>query len=265
MLTEMRSDLRHSRELAWRLAVRDIKAEYRRSFVGIAWALMGPLTTTLSFSLLRQQKILTVSTSEMGIPYPVYVMIGTLLWGLFTEAYGMSLSAASSAGSMLTKVRFPREAVLISGVLKLLFRFSIRLVMLAIFIVMYKVPLTWSMLLMPIPIALLIMMGMAVGLTLMPLTWLLDDLSRVASAMMSFAFFLTPVVYPPQQGGILGTLSNINPVTPLLVTGKELMTGHSLTYPGEFVVISIATAILFFFGLILFRIAMPILIERMSA
>jgi lipopolysaccharide transport system permease protein len=165
---------------------------------------------------------------------------------------------------MLTKVSFPREALLISGVLKLLFGFSVRVVMLAIFIAIYKVPLAWSMLLTPIPIALLIMMGMAVGLTVMPLSWLLDDLNRIVAALMSFAFFITPIVYPPQQGKILGTLSNINPVTPLLVTGKELMTGSSLTYPREFVAVSIGTTIVFFFGLVL-TISQPILNERMSA
>lgn len=201
----------------------------------------------------------------MGIAYPVYVMIGTLLWGLFTEAYNMTMSTTTSTGTLLTKVRFPREALLISGVLKQLFDFAIRVVMLGFFMVIYKVPLSWSMLLVPVPIILLIMMGMTVGLIVMPLTWLLDDLNRMISAAMSFAFFLTPVIYPPQQGGILGTLSNINPVTPVLVMSKELMTGSAPTYLTEFVVVSVGTCVLFLFGLILYRLAMPILIERMSA
>ena len=162
LLADLWNDVLQSRELAWRLTVRDIRAQYRRSFVGIAWALLGPLSTTLSFSLLQRQRIIAVSDTEMGIAYPVYVMIGTLLWGLFTEAYNMTLSTTKTTGALLTKVRFPREALLVSGVLKQLFGFAIRLILLAVFIVIYKVPLTWTMMLAPLPVALLIMMGMAV-------------------------------------------------------------------------------------------------------
>ena len=80
----MAHDLWASRELAWRLFVRNISAQYRQSLLGYLWAFLPPIFTTLIFVFLNSQKILNIG--ETGIPYPAYVMMGTLLWQGFVDA-----------------------------------------------------------------------------------------------------------------------------------------------------------------------------------
>src|SRR5688572_9621685 len=78
LLRDMFRDLSASRELAWRLFVRDTSARYRQSLLGYVWALLPPIFATITFVLLNQNGIL--QTSETPVPYPAYVLIGTLLW-----------------------------------------------------------------------------------------------------------------------------------------------------------------------------------------
>jgi lipopolysaccharide transport system permease protein len=89
----MWQDLKSSRELAWRLFVRDITAQYRQSIFGIFWAFVPPLITSLVFILLQSNNILNIG--ETDIPYPVYVLVGTILWQLFSESLNAPLKNSS--------------------------------------------------------------------------------------------------------------------------------------------------------------------------
>ena len=83
-LRGMAEDLKSSRELAWRLAVRDISAQYRQSLLGILWALIIPLANTAVWLFLRAAQV--VKVGDTGIPYPVNVFSGTILWSVFIDA-----------------------------------------------------------------------------------------------------------------------------------------------------------------------------------
>ena len=85
----MVADLRASRELAWRLLVRNISAQYRQTLLGYVWAFLPPIVTTLVWVFLNAQKIFDVG--ETGVPYPVYVLTGTILWQVFVDAMNSPL------------------------------------------------------------------------------------------------------------------------------------------------------------------------------
>ena len=137
LLREMFRDLLASRELAWRLFVRDISAKYRQSMLGYVWAFLPPVVATLTFSLLNRSGVL--ATGETGIPYPAYVMIGTLLWQVFADAINSPIKTVTASKAMLAKINLPREAILLSGVLEVLFNFLIRLVLLVILFICYGI------------------------------------------------------------------------------------------------------------------------------
>src|SRR5665213_561318 len=81
---DMFRDLLASRELAWRLFVRDTSAQYRQSILGYVWAFIPPLVASLPFVFLNSQGV--VSIKETSIPYPAYAMIGTIIWQVFVDA-----------------------------------------------------------------------------------------------------------------------------------------------------------------------------------
>ena len=113
LLKELGSDLWAGRELAWRLFVRDLKAQYSQTMLGYVWAFLPPLFASLTFVYLQTQGIIRIE--GLGIPYAAFAMIGTMLWQTFLESMVSPLSSISAAKPMLAKINFPRESILIAG------------------------------------------------------------------------------------------------------------------------------------------------------
>ena len=108
LFQQMWLDLLSSRELAWRLLVRDISAQYRQSFLGIIWAFIPPIIMAAGFTLASQAKVINIG--ETDLPYPAYVMFSTALWQTFVEAINGPVKAVTVAKPLLARVNFPREA-----------------------------------------------------------------------------------------------------------------------------------------------------------
>ncbi|NPV85844.1 MAG: ABC transporter permease [Anaerolineae bacterium] len=263
MLRQMFLDLKNARELAWRLAVRDISATYRQSLFGILWAFLGPVISALLFIFLNNQKILNVGKTD--IPYPVFVMFGTLLWGLFSESINAPMTAVTANMSILSKIYFPREAIILSAILKVLFNFGIKLIILVIFFIIFGLRFTPGILLSPFAILMLMLMGIALGLLITPIGILYKDVSTVLSAFMGLWFYLTPVIYPVPNTWPMSLMSTWNPVSPVLVAARDLATKGTLQDPMLFLIVSAATLVILLIAWIMYRLALPILIERMSA
>ena len=256
-------DLLASRELAWRLMARDISARYRRSVLGILWAFLPPIATAVVFIILNRAAVINIGTTD--IPYPAFVMFGTVLWQLFTASLNAPLKAVTGGKSMLAKVNFPREALILSAIGQVLFDLAIRLLILAVVFVVFRLTLTWGLLLAPFAILMLMLLGLMIGLMLTPIGVLYTDVTQALAIITSLWFFITPVVYPPSEHGILSVLMKFNPVGPLLVGARDLATLGTLSNVMPFVIVSGVTIFGLFAMWVLYRVSLPILIERMSA
>jgi lipopolysaccharide transport system permease protein len=263
LIRSMLHGLKDSRELAWRLFVRDISARYRQSMLGIFWAFLPPIITGLVFIILQSKKV--VNFGETDIPYPVYVMVGTTLWQVFTESLNAPLKSVIAAKPMLAKINFPREALIVSAFYDVLFNLLIKSIVLVGVFVYFKVSLTLGLLMAPVAILILILLGMAIGLLLTPLGTLYTDVTQGLTVVTSFWFFLTPVIYPPPQSFPYSLMTTLNPVSPILTGARDLLTKGIVTNMGPFLVVSLLTILGLFIAWMIYRIALPILIERMSA
>ncbi len=263
LLRSMLQDLKASRELAWRLFVRDISARYRQSIIGVFWAFLPPIITGLVFIILQSKKVVNLGATD--IPYPVYVLVGTTLWQVFTESLNAPLKSVIAAKPMLAKINFPREALIVSAFYDVLFNLLIKSIILVGILVYFKVPLTWGLLMAPMAILILILLGMSIGLLLTPLGTLYTDVTQGLIVVTSFWFFLTPVIYPPPQSYPYSLLATLNPVSPILMGARDLLTKGVFTNIGPFLVVSGLTILALFIAWMIYRIAFPIIIERMSA
>lgn len=263
MIRRMVTDLRLSGELAWRLTVRDISAQYRQAFLGLAWALIMPLINTVTWIFLNSAGI--VAVSETDLPYPVYVFTGTMLWQVFAEAFQAPNRQVNQAKVMLSKVNFPREAIILSGVGQTLFSTAIKTVLLIGALVFLGIRLDWSLLLLPLGLLSLILTGTALGLLLAPAGALYQDIGQGLAVVVQFWMYVTPVVFPMPEGGWVALVFNLNPLTPLILNARAWLTGSAVTaLPGFLLVNGVMVGVLFL-GWILYRISMPILVERMNA
>jgi lipopolysaccharide transport system permease protein len=260
LLREMVHDLCASRELAWRLFLRDVRARYRQSILGYVWAFVPPIVAAFTFLLLNRSGVLT--TAETTIPYPVYLIVGTLLWQLFADAVASPIKTVNASKAMLSKISLPREAILLSGVLDVLFNFAIRLLLIVLVFAYYRItpPVTT-------PLAILgilgiLLLGLMIGIMVTPVGLLYNDLGQALPTLLSVWMLFTPVVYMPPTQGPLAFLTRLNPVTPLIRTTRDLLTTGLVAQPWAAVWVSSAALLLLFLGWILYRLAMPYLVER---
>ena len=263
MITAMWHDLAASRELAWRLTVRDISSKYRESVLGLLWAFIPPILAGIVFIFLQSRKI--VDFGDVGMPYPVFAFIGTALWQLFVESINAPLRVVNASKPMLAKINFPREALIISAFYQSLFAFFIKGILLVAIIVYFRVDISFMSILFVVPAILLIWLGLVIGLLLTPLGMLYSDVSSSVMIFTQFLFFVTPVVYAVPTTYPFSLLAVLNPVSPFLNAARDLLVLGTVDNLTVLVIATIFLVVFLFVGWFIYRLAMPILIERISA
>ncbi len=254
------SDLKRSLELAIRIFSRDLRAQYRETLLGLIWLWVPALSVSGSFLLAQQANLISVDAT--GIPYPAYVLISTILWQLFAETLAAPVRAIESAKPLLAKVRFPAESMILAKLMEVLLGFAVKLPLIIGVMIYFKIQPTWEILAAPVGLFALLALGLFVGMALVPVGGLYQDVGRSIPIAMTFLMFLTPVVFSPDIGGTLGAIVRVNPVTYPLVTTRALITGMPVTDWAPFgLVLGLSL-----FGLLaswlVVRISIPILVER---
>lgn len=239
-----------------------IGAKYRKSFLGYFWMVAPALLITAGVTLANRAGI--INPGSTTLPYPLFVLIGTLIWQIFAEAVEVPHQAFEGARSYLTRVYFPREAIIIAQLLESLItplvRFALVLVVLVIFKGIDLRTIAWvgacfggAMLL-----------GLGVGLLLVPFTILFTDLHKILKLILSYGLFLTPAMYQPgPNGGIFTTLVRLNPVWPLMDSARDAAAGLPLAHPQALGLVLGGGLLASVAGFMIVRATAPIVIERM--
>lgn len=263
LIKDMWRSLKASRGLAWRLMIRDISALYRQTALGYFWAVFPPLVTSLVLILMKSSAV--IKTGDLGVPYPLYVMMGTVFFQLFVDALNAPLKVATESKAILTKISLPGEALILSGMGQVLFSFGVKMVMLTATFAYFKTGVPWTALLLPIPLTGLLFMGTMIGVLLIPIGLLYKDIQSALLVATSGLVFLTPVAYPPTTQGILGKIMSLNPITPLIMGAKDLVTTGIPQNLNPFILVFSWTLVLLFIGWMIYKLALPIIIERIGA
>ncbi len=263
LFKNMWRDLLASRELAWRLMVRDISAQYRQSFLGFLWAVIPAVVLAATFTFAKNGGVVNIGDTD--IPYPAYVMFSMTLWQTFVESLQSPIQAVAAAKAMVAKISFPREALILAKLGEVFFNFGIKLILIIALFIWFQIPVTWSVILAPVALIHLIVLGTSIGVLLAPASALYQDFSKGITLATSFWLFLTPVVYPVPTDGVFGSIVKLNPVTPLLVTTRELATTGVISNPQGFWIVSLIAIVGMLVAWVVYRLAMPYVVERISS
>ncbi len=262
LFSDMWSDTWNGRELAWRLFLRNIRGLYRQTLLGLFWAFLPPVANTAIWIFLRQQGVFNIG--DMEVNETLYILTGMILWQAFGDAIQMPLKVLNQHKSMLSKLRFSREALLLVGLGEIVFDLLIRAVLLALAMAWFGVAPSLAVLGAVVAIVMMIALGATLGILLMPIGSLYQDVGRLLSMVVPFWMILTPIIYPSPTA-FPGTLLNwLNPASPFLILSRDLLLmGQSNMWFPAFIwgLITIPLAL---FGLIMFRISIPVLVERMN-
>jgi lipopolysaccharide transport system permease protein len=263
----MWADIRASRELAIALAMRDIKVMYRQSILGYVWAFLPVLGTTGVFLFLRSGG--AFQTLDTGIAYPVYLLIGTVLWQVFADAVNGPLKVVTSSRAMIVKINFPREALILAGMLITCFNFLIRLLVLVPALMFFawkgSYVFTWeSLYLFPVGVCSIILLGYSIGVLLTPIGMLYKDVGMGVQMVLMFWMFMTPVILTIPESGLLADVMRLNPVSSVLDTSRAWLVGAQPAYFMEALIVFGVSIIFLVIGWILYRVALPHVIARLG-
>lgn len=262
-LRDILRDIAAGHDLGRRLFIRDFKALYRQSFLGIFWAFFPAVMTSFTWIILNQSNIIEVK--DVSISYPLFVIVGTILWQVFVDSVSEPLKAVNANKSALIKLNFPREAIIVSAFYSTIVNFLIKLVILVAALFFLDFNLSSSVALFPIGVISTLLVGFAIGILLLPISFLYTDIGKMLPFILQFLMYLTPVIYPEPKFGFFKHLLALNPMSSIITCTRNWLVGTPVENYTIFVFVSLSAVVLIVLGLVVFKKVIPIVIERIGA
>jgi lipopolysaccharide transport system permease protein len=244
-----------SRRLIWLLILRDISVRYRQSIFGYGWAIIPQIATVATFAFLHASRVLPIGDTR--IAYVAYALWGISVWQLFAGCLSNCTTSLVSSGSLVTRVNFPREALVIAAVGQPVFDFFIRFVPVIAVFVWYGVAPSWGVLFMPLVLLPVILLALGLGFVLSIANLIIRDVVNALGMALTIGMFLTPVLYPAPVRWPFFLINFLNPLSPLLTTSQDLIAGGYVTRPEMFVAAYIFSLAVALGGWRAFRITIP--------
>lgn len=239
------------RELLFYLIWRDVAARYKQTILGGAWAILQPTITLVIFTLLARMVRIPM---PMGLPAPVCIFAGLIPWTIFSQ--GMPAAANSMVGSlnMVTKVYFPRLFLPITAAAIFLVDGLLATLVYGGLLLFYQVPPAWTVVFLPLFMALTMVAALSMGILLAALTLFYRDFKHVIPFLVQIMMYVTPIFYTiePTVPQRFRWLLSLNPMFGITDAFRSAMLGIPMQW--DCFLISSGVAIgLFVFSLLYFR------------
>jgi lipopolysaccharide transport system permease protein len=246
-------DLWHYRELFAILAWRDVAVRYKQTVIGVAWAVVRPLTTMVVFTIVFGN--LAGLPSDGAAPYPVLVFAGMLPWFLFASVLSEASNSLVGNANLIGKVYFPRLVIPAASAVVALVDLAVNLVILIGIMVWYGVVPGWQIVLLPAFVALAVFASLGPAMLLTALNVKYRDFRYVIPFIVQFGLYVSPVGFSsavvPEQWRFWYSL---NPVVGVIDGFRWcLLGGESRLYLPCFLMSLGVVALFLWLGLAYFR------------
>jgi ABC-type polysaccharide/polyol phosphate export permease len=207
------------RTLIANLAQRDLKARYKKSFLGWLWSLINPATTlaiyTVVFGLILGAQAPIAGTGRLE-SFALYLFCGLVAWNFFSGTINICIASFQSAGGLLTRTYFPPECPMVAGLVTVAIQAVLELLILFGFMIVLG-NVSWTFV-MVVPIFMLLAcLSFGVGLVLGLGNIRYRDVSYLVGIGLQVLFYLTPIVYTVElatsKSAVLGRILQANPLT----------------------------------------------------
>lgn len=249
--------LRQLPELLGILTVAQLKARYRRSFLGFLWSLIMPLFQIVVIGFVFQGLL------QHRIPNYTLVFLTALLpWIFFSDAVLTSCPVYLKFRDVVKKIYFPRWALPLSVVFAAAVHFGLSMVILfAIFVV---VPVRFTAAFWPLIPLTLMLTTMLAGLSLLfsVLHTYYQDVEYALTAIVRMLLFVTPVMYPTDQiPEAYQYWFLFNPLAAICEGFRSILPGYELPRPEHLVCAAVISVLCLGVGMVVFRRMSPQLPE----
>ncbi|HEY5078929.1 MAG TPA: ABC transporter permease [Opitutaceae bacterium] len=204
------TDLWRYRDLLAFLTMRDIRVRYKQTVLGVGWALVQPVITTVIFTFVFGK---VAGMSSGGVPYPLLVLAGLLPWQLFSAALSGSSASLISNANLISKVYFPRLVIPLSSIGVALIDFAVVLLLyLCASVWLGRIP-SWHWTLLPLFICLALLLAFGAGLWFTALTVKYRDFRYIVPFVVQVGVFVSPIGFSSTVAPSWRNLMDMNPMT----------------------------------------------------
>ena len=237
-------DVWRYRELLYFLTWRDVKVRYKQTALGAAWAILQPLLTMLIFTLFFGN-LAGIGNRTDGIPYPIFAYAGLLIWTFFANAVTNSGNSLVGSANLITKIYFPRMIIPGAAVGAGLVDFAIAFLILCGLMVYYHIGVRWSILMLPLLLALTTLLALSVGMWMSALNVKYRDIRYALPFLIQLWMFVSAVIYPSSMvGGKLRVALMLNPVAGIIENFRACLFGTAFDWTALAVAVSITLVLL---------------------
>jgi lipopolysaccharide transport system permease protein len=236
-------------QLLYNFVSRDLKGRYAGSAMGFFWNILNPLILlgvyTFVFSYVLKNKLPRSTGTDS---FPIFLFCGLMPWISFSEAVTRSTTVITDNASLIKKIKFPPEMLVVYIVISSIIHEMLALGIFFIFLVASGGHVSFYAALLPVIIVMQVMLTLGLSYLLSSLNVYIRDIPHIMGAAMMVWFFATPIVYPLESvPGLVRGVISFNPVAQLVEIYRDLLLRgqlHSSMGLIYFAVISVALYIL---------------------
>ena len=215
--------------LVWTLVQRTLRNRYRSAGLGYIWMVLEPTLLAATYWFLFV--MLAGNSDEL---YPIWVLIGVIVWGCFGKSLTGSVSSLSSQSQMIHMAYFPRIVFPVSTTLgHIVSALGSALVLIPVILV-FNTPITHHLLWVPVGIVLAGILGGSIGTLFAPLNCQRRDVEHLSRFIVRAGFFFSPIMWTAEMAmsrGRMGEAALWNPMTTPITMVRHAVSGKALELP----------------------------------
>ncbi len=255
--------VRHHLFLLKELVKRDFQGRYAGSVLGFAWSLVQPLWMLLLFTFVFSTVMKISLVGSRTGSFAIFLFCGLLPWMALQEGVLRASTSITDNSSMVKKLRFPAEILVLAVVLAALLHEAIA-VTIFLGVLAFLGELRWGgmpLLLLAVPLQVGLTLGL--GLLLGSLHVFFRDIAQVLGMVFTGWFYLTPIVYPPALvPERFRAWVELNPLTALVGLYRQAFLGGEVSWVPGTVSLALTGAVLSFVGIWVFRRLKPVFADE---
>lgn len=227
IIQRLKERYRYSAIILKQLVITDFKLRYKGSVLGYLWTLLRPLAL---FAVLYVVFVNFLRFGE-GIPhYPVYLLLGVVLWSYFVEVTVNGMTSIVGKGNLMRKLSFPRYVIVIAGSASAFINLTINLLVVFVFAALNQVEFSWTILWLPLVILELFVFALGLSFLLSALYVRFRDINYIWEVLLQAGFYITPIIYPLSEVAKISDFAAkfllLNPIAQIIQDARYSIVTH---------------------------------------
>jgi len=217
---------RRYRELLGQLVARELAQRYKQSVIGYFWVILNPFIQMLVMSFVL---VHIFGNNSLGVPYPLFLFTALLPWNLFSNSLSSCVEALVGNSSLLSKIYFPREILVLSMMMARVVDFLFASIILVGMLIFYRQPVGgnawWA-----VPVfAIQFLFTYGLSLFFAAANLFYRDVKHVLNLIVMTWMYLTPVMYNVETfPARLRWIFQINPMAVFVNAYRQTLLGNGM-------------------------------------